>query len=303
MRFSISPYGSRLVLWASVALAAFCSGMAVAAPLARFAPSVTEHVYVQDPGAAMLFRFPVVNGVIAGQPDATLTTPKYAAGVTVAHDGTIYVSDSAGQRILVYRAGAHGNERPRHVIPVPTTPYELALQDNGFLFARLTNSGGVSEIAVVSPQYHVVNIINESAASSVALDAAGNLYDGFDTGFHVFATPDTNPTLIRSACLSAVYLTVAPGGRMFVSRGTTITRVEDTLSGCPIPKGRFQIRALVSPVLYLPYLAVDGAHLFTVEPSNKRVLQLDPDNGSPQTPITNIHLPAFQAPYAIAVGP
>lgn len=303
MRLSRFPFRARLALCACVAAAAFCSGAATASPLVRFAAPVTEHVYVQDPGASTLFMFPVINGVIAGQPDATLATPLYASGVTVAPDGTIYVSDSAGQRILIYRAGAHGNERPRHAIRVPTTPYELALESNGFLFARLTNSAGTSEIAVISPQRRVVNLINESAASSVAVDSSGNLYDGFDTGFHVFATPDTNPTLIHSTCLGTVYLALAPGGRLFVSRGTTITRVEDTLNACPVPKGRFEIRAVVSPGLDLPYLAVDGKHLFTVEPYNKRVLQLDPDNGNPQTPIANIQLPAFSHPYAIAVGP
>ena len=70
-----------------------------------------------------------------------------------------------------------------------------------------------------------------------------------------------------------------------------------------MPKGRFEIRAVVSPQLFLPYIAVDGAHLFTVEITSRRVLQLDPNNGNPQTPIATLQLPAFVYPYAIAVGP
>ena len=283
------------------------SGAARVATHAHHRQSPTLHVYVADSKAGMLDRFPVVDGVLAATPDATLEIPQDSLGIGVAANGTMYVGASAKHEILAYAAGAQGTAHPFLTIPVPVAPIEVAVDPSGYIFTRATLTNGLSRIYGYAPSGIEASEIGLQQASSLAFDPQGNLYAGFDDGFNVYATPETAPTLIRSACRrqgrSAIGgLAISQDGRIFMARQRYLTRARDTLSSCPFPLGLYNMYVQDDPTFYLPYVAAGGGFLFSIEFYQKRLLQLDPNKAN-QKPISDVRYSGFQGPYGIAVGP
>jgi len=269
----------------------------------------TGHVDVLDAGAGAVFRFPLRGGVVASRPDSTLDVP-LGFGLAVAADGTTYVSDYLHQRIVVYPAGARGHARPTQTIFLPLPPHELVVDPNGYMFVLLVSSRtGSSEIVGVAPTGQIVTTIADQNAKSLAMDPQGNLYVGDDGGFKVYANPETSPYVIRSSCVRANLVTnmaISPEGRIFLGRFppffSFITRAPDTIDACPVPLGLFSMFVEDSPPLYLPYIAAGDGVVFTVESTNVRLLQLDPNKGH-QVPVADVRYAGFKAPAAVAVGP
>jgi hypothetical protein len=267
----------------------------------------TLHVYIADAKAGTVDRFPLIDGVLASTPDATLDVPQDSLAIGVARNGTMYVGNGAGSEILVYAAGAQGNAQPIQTIPVPIPPIDVSVDASGYIFTRATRTNGLSTVYGYAPSGVQVTEIDFTPASSLAFDPQGNLYLGDDDGFNVYATPETAPTLIRSACTrigkSPIgQVTVSQDGRIFMARIGYITRARDTLSSCPFPFGLYNMFVQDDPSFYLPYLATGGGYLFSVEYYQKRLLQLDPNKAN-QKPISDVRYAGFQGPYGIAVGP
>jgi hypothetical protein len=269
--------------------------------------SPTLHVYVADANAGTIDRFPLIAGVLAATPDATLDVPVDSLAIAVAANGTMYVGDGADSEILVYAAGAQGNAKPLLTIPVPLPPIDVAVDANGYVFTRATGTNGLSKVYGYAPSGSQAIEIDLTQASMLAFDPQGNLYLGYDSGYNVYATPETSPTLIRTSCLRELKspisgMAVSSNGRVFLGRIGYMTRFRDTMSSCPVPFGLYNMFVQDDPAFYLPHLASGGGFLFSVEFYQKRVLQLDP-NKAHQTPISDVRYAGFQGPYGIAVGP
>jgi hypothetical protein len=269
------------------------------------------HVYVVGTSAAgqarrFLVRLPIVNGIVSQQADSVLwmgdyNPTYYNCGLTVAPDGTQYTVNYEPS-ISVFAPGAHGHDRPIRRIPLSAPACALALDANGYLYAQT----GYYGVMVVAPDGNVVNTINGPTGADLALDSQGNLYDGTYSTIDVYATPGTNPTHIRSACMkptgpnNAEGLAISSNGRLFISRKTTITRVDDTVASCPLPPGSFNISLASGPGLDNPAIAVAGDRLFVINRQHD-LLELDA-NKAEQNPLTVVHFP-HAIVHFVAVGP
>jgi hypothetical protein len=294
---------------AALVFAAFPASGEAARSAARVhrGQSPTLHVYIADSEAGTVDRFPLIDGVLASTPDATLDVPQDSLAIGVARNGTMYVGNGAGSEILVYAAGAQGNAQPIQTIPVPLPPVDVAVDANGYIFTRATGTNGLSMVYGYTPSGMEAVVIGLQQASSLAFDPQGNLYLGDDNGFNVYATPETAPTLIRSACRRTGKspigdVTVSQDGRIFMARIGYMTRARDTLSSCPFPLGLYNMFVQDDPPFYLPFLASGGGFLFSIEFYQKRLLQLDPNKAN-QKPISDVRYSGFKGPYGIAVGP
>jgi uncharacterized repeat protein (TIGR03803 family) len=279
------------------------------------APASEGHVYVlrDTPGAregtdhGVLFRFPIVGGVVSSLPDSILTTGPYIpfaypCGAAVAGDGRQYVS-AGTQFIDVFAPGAHGNDPPIQQLTVGGGAHFaclLAISKRGYLFAQ-ANFYGVN---VFAPDGHFIRSIKRFVGIELAVDPQGNVYDGDGTTIDVFATPVRFPKLVRSLCVStagsAGDLAVSERGDLFISRKHSITRVPDTTTLCPLPPAQFTIYVPSRPGLQPTSLAVAHDHLFVIA-GRTELLQLDP-NKRGQEPIADIHFPHDLA-TTVAVGP
>lgn len=78
----------------------------------------SSHLYVTDPGAGALFRFPLDSkGIPAGSPDAAL---KFAdpRGVTIAPDGKLYVVDTAARTLSIFNPVPGSRSKPIRVLNI-----------------------------------------------------------------------------------------------------------------------------------------------------------------------------------------
>jgi hypothetical protein len=282
------------------------------APLVRGPASQPHgHVYVVGTSAAgharrFLVRLPIVNGIVSQQADSVLWMGDYHptyynCGLTVAPDGTIYTVNYEPS-ISVFAPGAHGHDRPIRRIPLSAPACALVLDGNGYLYAQT----GYYGVMVIAQDGRVVNTIYGPTGADLALDPQGNLYDGTFSTIDVYATPGTNPTHLRSACMkptgpnNAEGLAIATDGRLFISRKTTITRVADTVDECPLPRGSFNISLASGPGLDNPAIAVAGDRLFVINRQHD-LLELDA-NVAEQNPLTVVHFP-HAIVHFVAIGP
>lgn len=284
------------------------------------------HVFVLDPAAKSLFRFPIVNGIVASQPDSTLSLPSVkglvaGTGLAVGRDGTQYVSDYY-DRIFVFAPGAHGLDRPIRTIRTPYRPMKLVVDTNGYVFADQFSNGQSrwEPLVVIAPDGHVVHTIDSLLNLTYepeGLDSQGNLYIHVWKGQYendVYATPETNPTLIRTSCLrhiDALTETAVSDGHLYVAWRGVITRAPDTTTACPTPPEpeRFLIIPQTSPALgvYIEMTVADH-HIFIapdvgLSGGRARLLEFDADKGGRQAPLADVQWTGFRSPWDIATGP
>jgi hypothetical protein len=289
-------------------------------------PPVAGHVYVLDPGAKAVFRFPIVNGIVGSQPDSTLSLPSpkglvAGLGLAVGRDGTQYLSDYYNT-IYVFPPGAHGNDGPVRTIRTPYRPEKLVVDANGYLYANQFSNGHSQwePLVVIAPDGHVVQRIKALFGLTYepeGVDAQGNLYVDVWKGRYendVYATPITNPTLIRTSCLRRYYAlteSAVSDGQLFVGWHGVITRAHDTTTACPAPPEpeRFLIVPYTSPGIGVYFdLTVADHHIFiapdvTLEGGPARLLEFDADKGGRQPPLADVRWSGFRSPSDVATGP
>jgi hypothetical protein len=161
-------------------------------------------LYVSDFYGKSVFRF-VRNG------DGTLVTPAgsslvlpYNPGpIAIARTGNLFVTDENNESIEVYKNGATGSQSPVRTLLLPFVPSCVAVDRNGYEYA-----GGFSNgyVAVYAPGAHGLATTIQRIAlpdkhidiNGVTVDASGNLYVSDSNEVSEFATPTTNPTLVRA---------------------------------------------------------------------------------------------------------
>jgi hypothetical protein len=312
-----------------VACAVLGSG---AAAEARSALGVAKgHVYILDaaapPAPYRVLRFAVFGGVIDERPDSILdvppgTLPQFTPptiSMAVAGDGSAYLYYPTQKQVLVYAPGASGSAKPIATIPVPDpspVPGAIAVDANKYLYIPTFKSPAI----VVAPNgklaAHVTTGFVEYQGNAIQIDSAGELWlsagaDNFQLG--VYATPETNPTLLRTPCPPVLFynsLAITDDARLLMDGGTFIVVLPASTTACPAPRvwskelsvNLYPDAALGSDPYSPPAIAVSGRDIFEVD-RRERVVEYDVEGGWDQRPIAVVHWPGFHKPFAIATGP
>jgi hypothetical protein len=280
--------------------------------------SVPRHAYIGDSAAEAVFRYPVVNGRLAAQPDSELTGLDYQTSV-VGVDGTIYVNESKLPfDVAVYAPGASGNAKPIRILETPSGSVvngHMAVDSSGYLYVPLYRGHRSQEIVVYAPgargRAHPVAMIHQDAPYAMAVDETGNLYIVNDN-LSVYANPRTKPQLTRTVCLKR---SVNFGGLALTAtqdyvlrywgKWPTILVFSQDADGCPAPAHNV-IR--VDPRLALLSIAVEGNGLYITgaELAIKNVpavFQFDAERFGERPPINVVMGPPLQQPSDIYFGP
>jgi hypothetical protein len=281
--------------------------------------SVAQHAYIGDGGAGAVFRYPVVNGRLAAQPDSALTGLDYQAGA-VGIDGTIYVNGGkTPSAIAVYAPGASGNAKPIRTLETPTGSAvngQMAVDSSGYLYVPVYRGPHRSQETVVyapdaGGRARPVARVLQNAPSGMAVDETGNLYIANDN-LSVYANPRTKPQLIRSICLQrsvnfgglALTATQEYALRYWGKRPSILVFSQDA-DGCPAPVHNV---IEVNPKFALWCIAVEGNDLYVTgsEPKMKNVpaiFQFDARRFGEHAPVNIVVGPPLQQPREIYFGP
>ncbi len=278
-------------------------------PVAQLRAKVSAHVYVLDSLAGHVSRFPIVDGLVQSQPDASLNVPTGSSGFALDAEGKQYVSYTAGQRINVYARGAKNADPPERFITIDSScePAESAVDGRHYIFVVMLCSHGPTGVTVISPRGKVSEI-STAFVSSIALDPQGSLYVETTTDLvhpviDVYTTPETHPKLARSPCFKRADvgfagIAVSTQNTLFVGGNHEIDVIKDTDNSCPVSGHR--LISTVNPQLSHPTLAISGDQVFALERSAQVLLQLDAREDR-QTPVATV--PVAGNPVAVAVGP
>lgn len=314
-------------------LIACCAAVGVAAAAqAHPALGVAKgHVYVLDatvaPALYHLLRFPVTGGVIAAEPDSKLDVPRGTlpqftpptVSFAVGGDGSAYLYYPVQKQVLVYAPGASGHAKPIATIPVPDpspVPGAIAVDANKYLYVPTFASPAL----VIAPNGKIAGHVStgfvEYQGNPIAIGPEGDLWlsagaDNFQLG--VYATPETNPTLLRSPCPPVLFynsLAITSDGQLLMDGGTFIVLLPGSVRECPVSGvwskelsvNLYPDAALGSDPYAPPQIAVSGHDIFEVD-RRRRVIEYDVEGGWDQKPISVVAWPGLRKPFAIATGP
>ena len=205
---------------------AFAAGLSYISASAAAArrPATSQPVYLYVPVPGGIGRYPIVNGVLASEPVSVLdVTPSGVSGMADGADGSLYVehSVSLGKRhsqtvVSQYAPGAQGNATPTREFTLTGFTYgTIAVDQKGYVYTE-TLYGGNCCVEVYAPTAHgrkatpINSFVDFGYFFNV--DAAGNVYVSSDNwGVDIWATPSSNPTMVRQICLDYQAAGVAAG--------------------------------------------------------------------------------------------
>jgi hypothetical protein len=284
---------------------------------ARHASSSSE-LYVSD-DSGTIYVFPIQNGLPGTTPARTLATGMELLNVAVAPDGTIF---AAGQLkdapvVAVYAPGAQGSDEPERVLNTPGEAWSVAVDPAGFLYA------GIPDVAVdiyapgaQGTDQPVATIPETRFVGGLGIDTAGNLYVAVYGTLTEYATPETDPTMIRSTCFAVKInpngVALNPQGTAFVAvdgaehfpRHSYISPVASDETGCPFQRRRIY----ANPSFHNPIGVgeLDG-HLFVADPfygnGHAAVVVMDESQRGHHAPLLILTNPGFSHPRGVAIGP
>jgi hypothetical protein len=283
-----------------------------AAPIPHRAAS-TIHAYVGDDFADSVFRYPLVNGTLAGQPDSSITGLVHYMSSTVYGDGSVYVltAYAGGPTVVsVYAPGATGNATPIRTLSIGLAlAWIIVLDAQGYLYVGGAHIDGTEYALVYAPgagggDPPVASVQAVWDVSGLAIDKAGNLIIDWN-GAQVYANPTSNPVMIRRICFPVVYsggIAASSKGMYILARHRAIVLNIDA-NGCPAPRHTFISGGLSYPV----GATVEGGSLFVVNgvapPSQSTIVQLNARRFGEQTPINVVSGAPLQRPRDIHFGP
>jgi hypothetical protein len=285
---------------------------------AKHASSSSE-LFVGDVGGTV-YVFPIQNGLPTTTPARTLATGMELLNVAVAPDGTLFAAGQAGStsEVAVYAPGAQGSGQPERVVDTPGEAWSVAVDVAGFLYAGIPRVGvEVYPPGAQGPDQPVAMIPETRFTGGLGFDLAGNLYvTNYANGLTEYATPESNPTVVRSTCfaiasnLNGVALNshgtafVAVDGAEHFPRDSYISPVARGESGCPFRRRRLY----ADPVFRNPIgvAELDG-HLFVSDTSfgtvGNAVVVMDESQRGHRAPLFVLTNPGFSQLRGIAIGP
>lgn len=275
-------------------------------------------LYVSDTYGKSVFRF-VRNA------DGTLKTPagsslvlQYHPGpIAIGPQGILLVADQENQSVVVYPKGAKGSQAATRTILLPFAPSCVAIDSAGYEYVGGYTNGYV---AVYAPHAHgTANTLQRIALpdghptiNGVAVDASGNLYISDSNEVSEFATPTSNPTLMRAIIGSGEQnqpTGMAPNnntGELYVANAGN----SDVLAYSPTANGKSKpdrtIESKTPPLVTPLGVAVHGRALYAVSGSHiygtPSVFLFDALRGrqKPQQVVTGSYL---ASPVGLALGP
>ena len=279
--------------------------------------AATTALYVSDWYGKSVFRF-------ARNSDGTLVTPagsslvvSYNPGpIAVGFGGDLFVTDEDNEYLYVYAKGATGYDQPKRELILPFVPNCVAVDREGHEFVGGPTNGYV---AVYAPNaegnattlQRIAPPDGDRGIDGVAVDASGNLYVSDKDEISEFATPVTQPTLVRTIAgsdlkgPSGMAISKATGELYAASRGDNqIPAYSSTASGS---QGPDRVITSKHPRLIRPTgVALNGSVLYST--SGQRfhgppsIFVFDALQGR-QTPMQVVTGKYLALPVGVALGP
>jgi sugar lactone lactonase YvrE len=328
MRFTSYPYAAAAAVCA-IALSA-CSGNSVSTTPATSsnatamqsarqvqpATGVATALYASDFYGKSVFRF-VRNG------DGTLQTPAgsslvlgYNPGaIAIGSSGALFVADEENESVEVYPADASGYASSTRTLLLPFVPSAIAVDGAGYEYAGGFTNGYV---AVYKPGAKgTANTIERISLpdkhpdiNGLAIDAKGNLYVSDTNEISEFATPRTNPTLVRAIVGTGQQNSPSgmalQSGELYASNtgDNNILAYSHTANGYSAPDRTISSNnpPLIGPngvAVHSNYLYVTSGNSLKGPPS---IFVLNAQEGS-QAPIQVVTGSYLSSPYGVALGP
>jgi sugar lactone lactonase YvrE len=273
-------------------------------------------VYASDFFGKSVFRF-VRNS------DGTLQTPAgsslvlgYNPGaIAIGSSGVLFVANGDSESISVYAKGASGYASATRTLMLPFVPNAVAVDGAGYEYAGGLTNGYV---AVYKPGAKGSATTIQRIAlpdrhpdiNGLAIDAKGNLYVSDTNEISEFATPRTNPTLVRAIVgtgqqNSPSGLALQAGELYAANTGdNNVLAYSHTANGNSAPDRTI---SSTGPSLIGPDgVAVHGSVLYTTSGNSLNgppsIFVFDALHGS-QSPIQVVTGSYLSSPVGVAVGP
>lgn len=281
--------------------------------------SSSNELFVGDTGSGNVYVFPIQNGLPVTTPARTLQTGIQPLNIAVAADGTLYVAGiSSYSEVAVYAPGAQGSDQPERVLETPNEAWSLAVDAAGFLYAGVLNAG----VEIYAPgaqgvDQPVATIPERGFTGGLGVDTAGNLYvTNGATGLTEYATPESDPTMVRSTCFS---IKRTLNGVALNAQGTAFVAVDDAEhdprhsfispvgpdeSGCPFKRHRLYAK----PAFHNPIgIGELNGRVFVSDPSygnmGPAVVVMNESRRAHRAPEFVLTNSGFRHPRGVAIGP
>jgi sugar lactone lactonase YvrE len=285
----------------------------------RFAqPNLAPHaLYVSDAIGKSVFRFALNgDGTLKTPAGSSLVLPYNPGAIAIGPAGKLFVVSLVNNSIIVYPKGACCDDKPLKHIALNFQPTSVAVDSKGYVYVGGSTTGYV---AVFTPNairrakpIQVISLPDRHpTVNGVAVDAAGNLYMSDTNEISVFATPTTNPTLVRAIIGNGQQ--AAPSGMAFDSSNelyATNPGFQNILAYSPTANGTDPADRLISsnPALIGDSSdAVLGTTLY-VNSGNQlfgppSIVLLNTQVGGQQVPIQVVTGSYLALPVGVALGP
>jgi len=278
----------------------------------------SKALYVSDSYGKSVFRFVRnADGSLVTPAGSSLVLSYHPGPIAIGLKGNLYVADQDHGSIDVYPKGASGNDQPTRTLLLPFTPSSVAVDNAGYEYVGGYTNGFVAVYApgAKGPANTIQRIAlpdGHPTINGVAVDASGHLYVSDSNEVSEFATPTSNPTLMRAIIGSGEQnqpTGMSPNnttGELYVANAgdSNVLAYSPTANGTSPPDRTI---SSTNPPLVVPVAVANrGAVLYATSgnglkgPASIFVLAANRSNQKPRQVVTGSYL-AF--PAGLAIGP